>query len=612
MTRAFTRTGFIRSYVVPALLLFAIPVIGYPFAVHARNNWDATFLESVTKAVQKDPEVTPALAQEILAFYRQSPASVLCAQDRTRLPPEFAEQACGDYAQLEWIRQASLGSALLGLLSVLVSLACVSLSFVSRRAQYLSFAFGWQFLRVASAIQVIAQGFVAVMLSFWMTAYFFERYSVKLVGVIGILALIAVGLVLAAIFKKPSDRLDVEGEPLPREKSPELWGRIETMCARLGTSPPNHVIGGIDNNFFVTEHPVHASGRMLEGRSLFISLSLLKRLEKSEADAILAHEMAHFSGGDTLFSKKLAPQLARFEQYIGALMKGGISRPIGYFMLFYWSMFQISLGRTKRQRELRADTVAAEATSPQSMAHALLKVAAYSSYRGRVENGLFERNRAHSELNIAHSVAVGFAEYAKGPALADDLDGDDAFPHPFDSHPSLTRRLDNVNVKIATEQFAEIVASTAARTWFNEIGDAERIESGLWQAYQERFREAHEASLVYRYLPSTPEERAHVEKLFPPMSLEGKKAGPSLKIDCLSLYYQEWPAPIEWSQIEEMKASDTPFVGKNLNIRCTQGGVTEKRQLPLHRLVEKDENVIAIINQYYGRYMVAKNHASEA
>jgi Zn-dependent protease with chaperone function len=609
MDKGFTRAGFIRAYVVPALLLFAIPALAYPFAIHARDGWDAKFLAAVTEAVQKDPEVAPAQAAEIGRFFREYPASLLCERDRERLPPSFADEACGDYAQLGWIVQVSLGSALLGLLSVLVSVVCVSLSFLSRQAQYLSFVAGWNFLRVASAIQVLAQGFLAVMLSFWVTAYFFERYYVKLIGAMGIIALMAAGSVILAIFKKPDDRLEVEGEPLPRDRSPELWGRIEAMCSRLGTSPPNHVIGGIDNNFFVTEHPVHASGRVLEGRSLFISLSLLKRLEKSEADAILAHEMAHFSGGDTLYSKKLAPQLARFGQYIQALAKGGISMPIAYFMLFYWSMFQISLGRTKRQRELRADTIAAETTSAQSMANALLKVSAYSSYRGRVENGLFERNRSHSELDIAHSVAVGFAEYAKGPALADDLDGDDAFPHPFDSHPSLTKRLENVKVEVAKDQVAEIVASTAARTWFNEIGDAERIEAELWKAYQERFRAAHEVSLVYRYLPATPEERAHVERVFPPLALEGKKDGASLRVDCLQFHYQAWQAPVEWSQIKDMNASEIPFVGKVLNIRYHLGGSVEKCQLPLHKLVEKDDGVIEIINRYYGRFMAARANA---
>jgi len=612
MSNVFTKVGFIRGYVVPALWLFAIPVTGYVFARYATNGWDKQFLTALGNALQHDAEIAPARAEEVKVFFQQYPASFLCANDPGRLPETFASEACGDFAQLGWIAQASMGSIVLGLLAVLVSVTCVGLSFLSRQAQYVSFVAGWYFLRLASAVQVIAQGFIAVMLSFWVTAYFFESYFIKLVGLAGIAALMAVGMVIIAIFKKPHSKLDVEGERLPREKSPELWARIDAICARLQTAPPNHVVGGIDNNFFVTEHPVYASARKLEGRTLFISLSLLKRLDKTEADAILAHEMAHFSGGDTLYSKKLAPQLARFEQYMLALINGFLSIPIFYFMLFYWSMFQLSLSKSRRERELRADTLAAEATSPQSVANALLKVSAYSSYRGRVESNLFERNRAHSELNIAHSVAVGFAEYAKGPALAKDLDADDAFPHPFDSHPSLTTRLDNVGVRVARPQAREIVSSTASRTWFNEIGDAERIETELWNAYQARFRAVHEESLIYRYRPSTPEERAVVERVFPPVMLTGKKGGPPLTVDCLRLRYGEWPKSIEWVSIKDMATNEIPFGGKVVNVRFYQDGVLEKLPIPLHKLDDNEDVVVGTINRYYGRAMAAKTHTASS
>jgi Zn-dependent protease with chaperone function len=584
--------------------------LGARHSRHVLAHWDEQFLGAITAALQQDPDLPQERAEEIKAFYQQSPASFLCASDPTRLPDAFVEEACGDFRQLGWIGQASLGSALLGVLSVLVSVACVSLSFVSRQAQYVSFVAGWYFLRLASAVQVLAQGFVAVMLSFWVTAYFFEVYYIKLVGLVGIVAVMAAGFVIKAIFKRPDDKLAVEGERLHRDKSPALWARIDAICSQLQTAPPNHVVGGIDNNFFVTEHPVRASGQKLEGRTLFVSLSLLKRLDKPEADAILAHEMAHFSGGDTLYSKKLAPQLARFGQYMTALASGIVSIPIAYFMLFYWSMFQLSLNKAGRERELRADTLAAEATSPQSVANALLKVSAYSSYRGRVENKLFERDRAHSELNIAHSVAVGFTEYVKGPALASDLEAEDAFPHPFDSHPSLTTRLENVGMRIIREHVPEIVSSTASRTWFNEIGDAERIETELWNAYQARFRAAHEESLVYRYRPSTPEERAVVERVYPPVVLAGKKNGPPLTVDCLQINYGEWSKSVAWTSIKDMDTSEIPFVGKAINIRYQENGAVEKCSIPLHKLEEKDDIVIATINRYYARAMAAKQYAA--
>ena len=183
-------------------------------------------------------------------------------------------------------------------------------------------------------------------------------------------------------------KLEVEGELLTRAASPALWARVDGLCRKLGTRPCDNIIGGIDDNFFVTEHPVQLGDRVLRGRTLFVSLSLLKRLAKPEADAILAHEAAHFSGGDTEYSKKTSPMLARFQNYLQALHEGGLSRPVFSFMLLYWSLLQLGLSRSSREREFRADKLAAEATSPASMANALCKVAAYSSYRGRVEASL--------------------------------------------------------------------------------------------------------------------------------------------------------------------------------------------------------------------------------
>jgi Zn-dependent protease with chaperone function len=443
MSKAFTKASFARSYVVPALLMFAIPVTGYVFGSHAIRSYDRSFLESLSAAVESDAELSPARKQEITGFYQQNRASRLCsdAEGRASLPPGYAEDGCGELRQFGWIAQASAGSIALGLLSLLVALGCVGVSFSSRELQYRSFVLGWSFLRTASAVQVITQGFLAVMLSFWVTAFFFERYFIKLIAIAGIAALVAVASVVIAIFKKVDDKLTVEGETLTREKSPELWTRIRELCARLNTQAPDQIIGGIDDNFFVTEHPVHIGDRALQGRSLFVSLSLLKRLEKHEADAILAHEMAHFSGGDTVYSKKLAPVLSRYATYLEGLYEGGLSRPVFYFMLFYWSLFHLSLGKERRERELRADKLAADMTSSASVANALLKVAAYASYRARVENKLFERNSTHSNLDIAHSVAVGFTEYARSPQLGGDIEIEGAFPHPFDSHPSLPSAL---------------------------------------------------------------------------------------------------------------------------------------------------------------------------
>lgn len=180
-------------------------------------------------------------------------------------------------------------------------------------------------------------------------------------------------------------------------------------------------------------------------------------------------------------------------------------------MLLYWSLVQLALSASCRAREIRANRLAADATSPASMASALCRVAAYSSYRARVEASLFGRDAEHETLDIGSRVAAGFQDYARGPHLVSDLSAQ-SFPHPFDSHPPLGARLSALGVNLGNTAVANAVTATPAETWFSEIGGAEQIESTLWRAYEARFQAAHEASLAYRYLPSTAEEWAHVER----------------------------------------------------------------------------------------------------
>jgi Zn-dependent protease with chaperone function len=609
----FTKSGFVRSNVVPALLLFVVPVAGFAFASHVQRSWDAGFLADVTQALEEAAEMPSEERESLQQFYRESSASALCAggaEARSALPPSFAEQVCGDYAQMRWVKLASAASVALGLFSVLFVLACVWMSFASRELQYRTFVAGWNFLRVSSAVQVLAQGFVAVMLSFWVTAYFFEIYSVKLIGIVGIMVLAAAALLIRAIFKRTDDKLIVEGTPLERETSPGLWKHVEMLCKQLGTEPPHTILGGIDNNFFVTEHPVHVGDQMFEGRSLFVSLSLLKRLSKPEADAVLAHEMAHFSGDDTSYSRKLSPLLSRYIDYMETLYDSALSRPIFYFMLCYFSLFQISLGRRRRERELRADRIAASVTSPESVGNALLKVAAYSRYRERVEQGLFERDKAHSNLDLAHSVAVGFVDYARGQSLAEDLQAEHAIPHPFDSHPSLGERFQNVGLAASHEGAADVVVSTHAQTWFHEIGDAEQIEKRLWKAYAARFRAAHEESLAYRYRPSNDAERALVERYFPALTIASKVAGSrGLQIDCVTVCAPAWEAPVMWEAVTDLAVNDKTFRGKVLTFSIRIEDKASKLEVPLKELAEGPDAVVEVVGRYYTRALAAKHQA---
>ncbi|HZI07965.1 MAG TPA: M48 family metallopeptidase, partial [Archangium sp.] len=347
MRSALTVPGFLRVYALPALWLFALPLLALWFASHATGRFDGEVLATVESQLMQDTRLDETRRQELLEFFRAVPASAACLSTDHELAGfrDSLGEGCSDVRQFESIGRMALASALLGLVSAVIALACAGAAFFSRPFQYGSFVVGWNVLRVTSALQALAQGGLAVWLSYWMTAVWFHSYFPKLILLVGILAAFALFAVVAAIFRRPPMDFEVEAEVLEQAHAPELWAHVRQLCEKLQTPPPDHLLAGIDANFFVTESEVRVGRRTLTGRTLYVSLSLLRLLERSEADAVLAHEMGHLLGGDTGHSKRLAPMLAHFGHYLEALRGGVLTLPIYHFMLAYRGLFELSLGR---------------------------------------------------------------------------------------------------------------------------------------------------------------------------------------------------------------------------------------------------------------------------
>ncbi|WP_171818171.1 M48 family metallopeptidase [Pyxidicoccus fallax] len=604
-------TGFLRVYALPALWLFALPVFGLWFAGHAIGRFDRDVLASVEAGIARDSELDASRRQELLEFFRAVPASAACLSEGEELAGfrENLGEACSDMRQFDGMRLVALASIVLGIVSALIALACALAAFISRPFQYGSFVVGWNVLRVTGALQALAQGGLAVWLSYWMTALWFERYYPKLIGIVGLLAAVALFIVVAAIFRRVPMDFEVEAEVLEPEKAPELWAHVRGLCERLKTPPPDHILVGIDTNFFVTEHDVRVGDRTLSGRTLFVSLSLLRLLERSEADAVLAHEMGHLLGGDTGHGKRLAPMLARFGNYLGALHEGGLTRPIFHFMLAYRGLFELSLGRSRRASELAADRLAASITSGRDIARSLVKVGAYASFRGRVEEALFSQSQQHASVAIAQRVAMGFTDYARSETLHGDLYGTTT-PHPFDSHPPLGARLENVGEKLGPDDVVHMLLEPTRDSWVSAILEADAIEARMWGDYESRFAQAHDVALAYRYVPSNDAEREHVEKYFPPLTFEGKEDGPVVELTYAQVNSTEWEAPVSLEDVKTASREERMFK-KYLDLKVQGGGLFNgTRSICLNKVKDPDALLDAFA-RYLGRHRAMEQHRKE-
>ncbi len=440
-------------------------------------------------------------------------------------------------------------------------------AFLTSRAPALSFLVGWRLLILASTLEVIVQGVFATWLSYWVSSYFFKVYVPKLIFIVGAMAGLAAIYAVIWMFKKVRPNNEIGGELLTEQQEPRLWARVKALAQKVGSAPPDHIVGGIDTNFFVTQVPMTLNGQELRGRILFVSLPLLRIFDETQADAVLAHELAHFRGGDTKWTSLLGPKLQQFDLYCYVMRLKGVY-VAAYILRFYRLIFEFALKRGSRQREFIADSVAAKIASGQALVSSLIKFQGYAAYRNAVESQLFAQERRHEgALSIAGQVAAGLPPYAASSQFAENMRLAN-IPHPFDSHPSIGDRMANVGYPVEEAAYPGIVAAAPGRTWATDIASIDAIEGRLWRKYEEGFAAEHERALAYRYQPANAEEEAIVLKHFPEVTFS-LRGGKQFTVTYAGIGL---PKPIKrtnvdflaWEQITGLTLKDAAFGGKKL------------------------------------------------
>lgn len=577
------RKDFVTTLLWSLVALFLVPAACLWFTTHSLAEDQARLDAAVTTRAANDARLSPADRQDIQAFYAQHPLARLC-RDASPEAARFRAASCPAFStlwQFSWMRTLAVATLVVG--GVLLAWLAVlgALAFVNRGLQYASFVAGWRTLTVASAALVVAQGAMCVWLSFWVTAFYTQKYYPKLIIVVGLLVLVAAGVVILKIFHRSAEDSAADGELVSEVDAPRLWQRIRDIAARLHTPAPDHLIAGIDANFFVTEAPLAVGGQVLTGRKLYVSVPLLRQLDREEADAVLAHELAHLSGGDARSSAALGPKLTQFDRYLAHLYAGGTSRVVLPFLRLYRMLFQLALSRDSRAREFLADGTAARLVSPRAISHSLVKIAAYASYRADTEGRLFSRDeRLAGSLGIGPSVASGLPHWAGSEAFMEAMT-DGHVPHPYDSHPPLRERMARVGHVEPDARFAGIVTQAAPSTWVDDIATATEIETRLWAAYEQGFAAEHEQNLAWRYEPANDEERALVLAYFPPQSFSLKE-GHSVGIAYTGITPPDGTPEIGWDTVKGLQYKDATF-GDVLTVKLDEkrliGAKTKKLKL---------------------------------
>lgn len=605
------RQELFKVLLYAALALFLIPALTYGFVRYANHDRDAAFLRSVEERAYADNAANSEEKEAFIAFYRQRPLSTICG-NREAQAQRYRAEACESFGtgwQFYTMQRVALWT-LAGGLGLLVAIAALGgLAFVNRQWQYASFIVGWRLMMLASAAEVVLQGVMGVWLSFWVTAFFSQKYYIKLIGVVGLLVLAGVAVLVTKIFQRVPSHNQVDGECIAEADAPLLWRRIRHMAKRLKTAPPDHIVAGIDTNFFVTEAPLSVGGMPLKGRSLFVSIPLLRVLSMPEADAVLGHELAHFRGGDTRASAQLGPKLTQYDHYVHGMREGGFTLVVYYFMQLYRMVFQIALSRDSREREFKADRTAAKLISAQAIAQSLVKIAAYDNYRSSTERALFERNHTlDNTLGIADAVAQGLRPYAASIDFIDDM-RTAHIPHPFDSHPPLAQRMKQVGHPLEPDDYGAIVLNAPATTWADEIAAANAIEQRLWAAYEQQFAQNHERALAYRYEPASEQERQLVLKYFPPVVFRLKNDA-TVEVNYRGIAPSDGDPMVEWDSVKALQYNASSF-GDSLTVTLDEKGVIGSKTLKikLSGLGKQKDAFNEAVSHYWQRHQVMRRSA---
>ncbi len=336
---------------------------------------------------------------------------------------------------------------------------------------------------VLVVINLLVQG--ALLLAA-MIALYLAHIGNPPIAIVGFTVVGITGAAAAVVAGATAIELDpfqpVRAAEVTRTDAPALWELIDEIAEVLGSEPPDSIVVGLEPTFWVISGRVILTGEGLNGRcngrTLFLSMTLMRVLAMEEFIAIVGHELGHFRGRDTDYSMRFMPiyvalDSARYEldEHRGpantgppmAVVLTAIARyPAKALLGMLSSAFHRNVQRISRIREFEADDAATEVAEPRAVATALFKIPLYAKlwddlmadHTARIRLGLPAPQRLSrsfddlSRLLVTPEIAGALRKYALKSRTE----------HPYDSHPSSFNRAKTLGVKPASISSEELRA----------------------------------------------------------------------------------------------------------------------------------------------------------
>lgn len=240
----------------------------------------------------------------------------------------------------------------------------------------------------ALTLSVIMQGWI-LCYSVLVIAKGGGKVPERFIAVIVIAASVAAyGIIKNAITVLNDRPSFVNGRLITKENAPALLRLISDVANSIGANPPDNVVVGLEPNFYATSTSIQLMGSqtVLHGSTMFISVPLLGLFTLDETRAVIGHELGHFIGNDTYYTRKFYPAyirlsgaLAELRQSIKERITNGILvLPTLGVLSFIHGQFARSERSIGRKREHEADKIGASINGGLPLITALLKLVSYS------------------------------------------------------------------------------------------------------------------------------------------------------------------------------------------------------------------------------------------
>lgn len=378
-------------------------------------------------------------------------------------------------------------------------------------------ALGYAFILLVLAVAVVLVG----------ALFYLGRLNFVVVK-IGWLLVTFAALVVRALWVRIAPPAGIE---LTRGEAPRLFALVDELTAKLDAPRIHRVL--LDGDFNAGVSQVPRLGPLGWHRNhLVLGLPLMQALSPEQFRSVLAHELGHLSGNHGRFSSWIYRVRQTWFQLLARLQaeeRWGSYVFVKFFNWYapYFNAYSFVLAR---QHEYDADRAAAEVTSPQTAAEALVTVDVKGS---RLSEEFWPEifKQAEAQVEPSRGAFLRMSSFLREPVpeaaganfLRRSLTQETGYD---DTHPSLAARLAALGVVppggasaaewAARQQFAPLRES-AAMHFFGASHQtfAERLDAEWFEAVTPHWRERHEYAAQSRRKLAALDERGAAESLTP-------------------------------------------------------------------------------------------------